>query len=70
MNTQKQRILQYMDDFGSITPQAAMIDLGIMRLAARISELVKAGEPIVSEMVSGFNRYGQRIRFARYRRAA
>lgn len=67
--TQKQRILKYLDDFGSISPQEAMVDLGILRLAARISELVKAGEPIETVMTDGFNRYGQRIRFARYRRA-
>jgi hypothetical protein len=66
--TQKQRILKYLDDFGSISPQEAMVDLGILRLAARISELVKAGEHIETVMTDGFNRYGQRIRFARYRR--
>jgi len=68
MSTQKQRILKYLDDFGSISPQEAMVDLGILRLAARISELVKAGEPIETVMTDGLNRYGQRIRFARYYR--
>ena len=30
--TQKERIRQYMEDFGSITPLEALRDLGIMRL--------------------------------------
>ena len=36
MVTQKEMVLQYMQDFGSITPVQAFQDLGIMRLGARI----------------------------------
>lgn len=61
-------ILQYIDDFGSITPVEAMADLGVMRLAARIADLRRSGIQIVSEMVSGTNRYGKQVHFARYRR--
>jgi len=68
--TQKERIKKYLDDFGSITPLEAMRDLGIMRLGARIWELVREGEPIVRETESAKNRYGQTTRYARYRRAA
>lgn len=68
--TQKERIRKYLDDFGSITPMEAMADLGIMRLAARISEMVRAGEKIVRETEKRPNRYGQITRYARYRRVA
>ena len=65
--TQKERIRQYLDDFGSITQLEAMKDLGVMRLTARIWEMQRAGEPIVTEWETGKNRYGQATRYARYR---
>ena len=68
--TQKERIKKYLDDFGSITQLEAIRDLGIMRLGARIWEMVRAGEPIITEWETGKNRYGQATRYARYRRAA
>jgi len=68
--TQKERISKYLDDFGSITPLEAMRDLGIMRLGARIWEMIRAGEPIIRETEVSQNRYGQTTRYARYRRAA
>lgn len=37
--TQKQAVLAYMLEHGEITPLDALIDLGCMRLAARIDEL-------------------------------
>lgn len=70
MMTQKDRIRKYLEDFGSITPKEAMEDLGIMRLAARISEMVKDGEQIIRETEMKPNRYGQITRYARYRRVA
>ena len=68
--TQKERIRKYLDDFGSITPMEAMKDLGIMRLGARIWEMIREGEKIVRETECSENRYGQITRYARYRRAA
>jgi len=68
--TQKERISKYLDDFGSITPLEALADLGIMRLGARIWEMQREGDPIIREMECGRNRYGQKTRYARYRRAA
>ena len=68
--TQKERIKKYLDDFGSITKLEAMRDLGIMRLEARIWEMVRAGEPIVTDWETGKNRYGDNTRYARYRRVA
>lgn len=68
MNTQKQRIREYILEHGSITPRQAMDELGVMRLAARISELIKDGDIITTEVVTDKNRYGQVVRYARYRR--
>ena len=67
--TQCQRILKYIDDFGSITPLEAMNDLGVMRLAARISDLKRMGVNITQETVHGRNRYDKPMHYARYKRA-
>ena len=64
--TQNQRILDYIDQFGAITQYDAFIDLGIMRLASRISDLRKRGYPIKSEMVGVKNRFGEDCRVKRY----
>lgn len=68
--TQKERILKYLEDWGSITPMEAMRDLGVMRLGARIWELIREGYPIVRETERSKNRYGQDTRYARYRMVA
>lgn len=67
MKNQCDRILKYLGDFGSITQMEAISDLGIMRLASRISDLRKEGYPIIREMVPGQNRYGEKTSYARYR---
>ena len=68
--TQCQKILKYMDDFGSITPLEAMNDLGVMRLAARISDIKKMGIEISKDTASGRNRYNKPIKFARYKKVS
>lgn len=65
--TQCMKIVKYMNDFGSITPVQAMQDLGVMRLAARISDLEAEGWNIEHERESGKNRYGKKVSYARYR---
>lgn len=64
--TQKQLILDYIADFGSITPMEAYSDLGITKLATRISEMRKEGRQFKIEQVKGKNRYGKPTRYARY----
>ena len=64
--TQHDRILKYMNDFGSITPMEAFSDLGITKLATRISEMTKDGYKFKKETVKSRNRYGDRTRFMRY----
>lgn len=64
--TQAERILQYMEDFGSITQLEALNDLGCMRLASRISDLKNKGIPIKSEVVAVKNRYKEGCYIKRY----
>jgi hypothetical protein len=64
--TQAQRVLQYMERFGSITQFEALKDLGVMRLASRISELRKNGYAITGEMVNVENRFGETCQVKRY----
>jgi hypothetical protein len=63
---QKQLILKYIEDFGSITPMEAIFDLGITKLATRISEMRKDGIRFNIEPVKSKNRYGKTVRFAKY----
>lgn len=65
--TQGERILRHLEDYGSITSAEAMADYGIMRLASRVNDLRREGHPIVTEVVEGRNRYGEKTRWARYR---
>lgn len=69
LRNQRARILEWLDEFGSITPQEAMVYLGIMRLAARIMEIRQSGIEIICEMMTGVNKFGEKIRYAKYRRA-
>ena len=66
MMTQCQRVLEYMRQFGSITPMDAMQDLGCMRLASRIKDLKQQGYAVGRRMKSGRNRYGNPVTFAEY----
>lgn len=64
--TQKELIAKYLDDFGSITPMQAFHDLGITKLATRISEMKKDGYLFDQERVKSKNRYGKNCCFEKY----
>lgn len=64
--TQREAILQYIEEFGSITPMQAFGDLGITKLATRISEMRKDGMKFTIEMVNVKNRYGKTVTYAKY----
>lgn len=68
--TQCERILAYIDQYGSITRAEAMSECGIANFTARISDLRREGVILAVETVSQKNRYGEIVRFARYRRAS
>lgn len=66
MVSQKQMALDYIREFGSITPIDAFRDLGVTRLAAKVFELKKDGHDIDKVIETGKNRFGNRTRYARY----
>ena len=65
--TQKQMITNYILNFGSISPMEAFADLGVTKLATRISEMKKKGVVFEDEWEERTNRYGKTVRFKRYR---
>lgn len=65
--TQNDKVIMYLQQFGSINPLQALGDLGIMRLASRISDLKSMGYGIEKRMVTGKNRYGESVSYAEYR---
>jgi hypothetical protein len=64
--TQEQKILDYMLQFGGITQFEALRDLGVMRLASRISDLRQKGHDIKSETITVKNRFEENCHVARY----
>lgn len=64
--TQCEKILRYLEDYGSITPLDALREFGCMRLGARIWDLKRAGHDIERTLEAGRNRYGEETRYARY----
>ena len=64
--TQRDRILQYIKDFGSITSYEAYTELGITQLGARIFELKRMNYQFADEYVSRKNRYGEDVKFKKY----
>lgn len=64
--TQAQRVLDYIREFGSITQLEAFIDLGVMRLASRVSELKEQGHDIISNTEAASNRFGEKVYIKRY----
>jgi len=64
--TQRERIYDYMKEFGSISTMEAFRDLGVTRLAARIGEMESSGIQIERQFETAKNRYGDKVSFARY----
>lgn len=64
--SQKERILKYIKDFGSVSSYEAYRDLGITQLGARIWELKKDGIEIRTRWKSSLNRYGEKVLYKEY----
>jgi hypothetical protein len=64
--TQGERIIDYMKRIGPLTALDAVLELGIMEMGKRISELRRDGQPIQSEWCEQKNRFGEDVRFKRY----
>lgn len=58
--TQRQKVINYMKKYGSITTLDAIFDLGITRLAAVEHDLKKDGYPIRSQLVTMKTQYGSK----------
>ena len=63
---QTETILHHLTHYGPITQADAFELYGIFRLASRISDLKRFGFQVEKEMVTGKNRYGKTVTFARY----
>lgn len=64
--TQKERIIDYIIQFGSISSWEAYGDLGITQLGARIDQLKKEGFQFETKWESSKNRYGIDTTYKRY----
>ena len=64
--TQQDRIINYLNDYKTITPLEAMRDLGCYRLSARIFDLKEQGFDIEVKMVKVTNRFGGTTKVAEY----
>lgn len=63
--TQKERVINYIRDHGSITTMEAFNNLHVTRLAARIAELKSDGQKIGCTIVTQQTPEGP-VRFGRY----
>lgn len=63
--TQKDYILKYLRDFGSITSYECVLELGIIDLQKNI-QLLRKEYNITDEWITKKNRYGKKIKFKRY----
>lgn len=64
--SQKQRIINYIRQFNSISSWEAYADLGITQLGARIDQLKKEGYEFTTERVQKKNRFGEDVSFKKY----
>lgn len=64
--TQKDRIIEYIDKFGSISPLEAFRDLGITKLATRVSEMRREGYEFNIVLEKSKNRFDDTVHYARY----
>ena len=61
----KDRVLRYMNDYGSITTRQAFIDLGCTRLSEYIRQL-RLEYDIADKWIQRKNRYGEKVHFKKY----
>lgn len=64
--TQCERILQYIEENGSITQLDALREFGCMRLASRMCDIKKMGYAVIKRTEKAKNRYGDTVTYARY----
>ena len=62
----KERVLNYMREFGSISTYVAFVDLGCTRLSEYIRQLRRDGYVIASNWTENVNRYGDKVKYVIY----
>jgi hypothetical protein len=65
--SQRQRLLDYLDEHHSITPKQAWSELGIYRLSARIFDLRRQGYDIRTNRKEIYSPFGESTYIAEYR---
>lgn len=61
----KERVLNYIKDFGSITTFEAFTELGCTRLSEYIRQL-RIEYNILDEWINSINRYGEKVQYKKY----
>lgn len=61
----RERVLNYMKEFGSITTYNAFIDLGCTRLSEYIRQ-IRREHNVKDEWIDSINRYGEKVQYKRY----
>jgi hypothetical protein len=67
LSFQQEQIMEYLKKHGSITQMQATNDLGITKLATRISETRRMGMTLPGETVREENRFGKIVPHTVYR---
>ena len=67
MKSQKEEVLDYIQENGSISSWEAYSELGITQLGARIDQLKKEGYFFETEWIQKKNRKGKNVNFKKYR---
>lgn len=68
-NTQVKRLRKHFESGFSITRLGAFNELGIVELSARIIDLEKIGYKISRTRILVTNRYGEKVRVMKYKKA-
>lgn len=64
--SQKQRVLDYLNEGKTITSLDAFYELGITRISAVVYNLKRDGHHLIKENVTVMNRYGEPCTIARW----
>lgn len=64
--THKDRVMKFLNEYGSITSWEAIQEFGNTRLSATIYSIRESGVEIISEDESAINRFGDETTFTRY----
>ena len=64
--TQTEKIVEYINRYGSITTMEAFTELDITRLSSRVFDLRQQGVPVVGTVETRTNKLGEKKHYKRY----